>query len=62
MDAYHYDKIADKLIQFHSKLPNSDDLEFKLASMEVTEMKILIEQLLKRIDNMARKDENGWIR
>ena len=62
MEPTHYDKIADKLIQFHSKLPQEADLEFKLASMEVKEMKVLIEYLLKRIDSMARKDENGWIR
>lgn len=62
MDAIHYDKIADKLINFHSKLPNPDDLEFKVADLEVRAMKSAIERLLKRIDNMARRDENGWIR
>lgn len=62
MDSTYYDKIADKLIQFHAKLPNERDLEFKQAELEVEEMKMIIHYLLKRIDSMARKDENGWIR
>ena len=62
MDPIHYDKIADKLIQFYSKLPDESILEYKLAEIEVKSMKLMIENLLKSIDNMARKDENGWIR
>ncbi len=41
---------------------NERDLEFKQAEFEVGEMKMIIHYLLKRIDSMARKDENGWIR
>jgi len=62
MDAIHYDKIADKLINFHSKLPQEIDLEFKDAKNEVNEMKGMIELMLHTIDNLARKDKNGWIR
>ena len=62
MDAIHYDKIADKLINFHSKLPQEVDLEFKDAINETKNMKVVIAGLLKMIDDMARKDENGWIR
>ena len=62
MDAIHYDKIADKLINFHSKLPQEVDLEFKDAINEVNEMKGMIELMLHTIDNLARKDKNGWIR
>ncbi len=63
MDSTYYDKIADKLIQFHAKFGrNERDLEFKQAEFEVGEMKMIIHYLLKRIDSMARKDENGWIR
>ena len=61
MDATHYDKIADKLINFNSKLPQEVDLEFKDAIHEVKQMKNMIEQMLLAIDQMARKDENGWI-
>jgi len=62
MDAIHYDKIADKLINFHSKLPQEVDLEFKDAINEVQNMKVMISNMLREIDAMARKDENGWIR
>lgn len=62
MDAIHYDKIADKLIQFHSKLPQEVDLEFKDAINEVQNMKVMISNMLREIDAMARKDESGWIR
>lgn len=62
MDAIHYDKIADKLIQFHSKLPQEVDLEFKEAINDIKNMKVVIAGLLKMIDDMARKDQNGWIR
>ncbi len=62
MDAIHYDKIADKLIQFHSKLPQEVDLEFKDAINEVQNMKVMISNMLREIDAMARKDQNGWIR
>jgi len=62
MDAIHYDKIADKLINFHSKLPQEVDLELKDAINDTKNMKVVIAGLLKMIDNMAKKDQNGWIR
>jgi len=62
MDAIHYDKIADKLINFHSKLHQEVDLELKDAINDTKNMKVVIAGLLKMIDNMAKKDQNGWIR
>lgn len=62
MDPIHYDKIADKLIQFHSKLPENVDLEDFGAKMKVRMMKETIALLLNRIDEMANADERGWIR
>ena len=62
MDAIHYDKIADKLINFYSKLPQEVDLELKDAINDTKNMKVVIAGLLKMIDNMAKKDQNGWIR
>jgi len=62
MDAIHYDKIADKLIQFHSKLPNILDLEDKSARLNVQALKKQIAQLLCDIDIMAAMDNDGWIR
>ena len=62
MDAIHYDKIADKLIQFHSKLPEIVDLESIKAKDQVQTMKGTIALLLNRIDEMANADERGWIR
>ncbi len=62
MDAIHYDKIADKLIQFHSKLPQEVDLEDYDARVTVGRMKKQISNLLLEIDIMANRDESGWIR
>jgi archaellum component FlaC len=62
MDATHYDKIADKLIQFNSKLPQSVDLESLQARCQVENMKYMIESMLRKIDELANADERGWIR
>jgi len=62
MDSIHYDKIADKLIQFHSKLPGTEDLELYDAKSTVEGIKHTIESLLKQIDDMANRDGKGWIR
>ena len=62
MDAIHYDKIADKLIQFNSKLPETIKLEEPTAILMVKCMKVAIYQMLKDIDSMAKEDEKGWIR
>ena len=62
MDAIHYDKIADKLIQFNSKLPQSVDLENNNAKFLVDQMKRYIEEMLYKIERMANMDDNGWIR
>ncbi len=62
MDPIHYDKIADKLIQFNSKLPQSVDLESLNAKCQVENMKYMIESMLRKIDELAQADERGWIR
>ena len=62
MDAIHYDKIADKLIQFHSKLPEYVDLEDLYARIQIENMKMMISNMLTEIDNLAIRDEKGFIR
>ncbi len=62
MDAYHYDKIADKLIQFHSKIPQEIDLEDKTAKEYVRSMRDLIMRMLHEVEQMADWDNKGWIR
>jgi len=62
MDAIHYDKIADKLIQFHSKLPEYVDLEDSYARIQIENMKVMISNMLREIDNLAIRDEKGFIR
>ena len=62
MDAIHYDKIADKLIQFHSKLPQDIDLEDHNAKMRIKRMKSILDMMLTEIDTLANADERGWIR
>ena len=62
MDAYHYDKIADKLIQFLSKLPKDGNLVTIHASKNVAAIKDQIIQLLHDIDILADLDDKGWIK
>jgi len=62
MDATHYDKIADKLVNFHSKLPIEGDLEQETARKHVRELKSQIALLLQSIDIHAALDDQGWIR
>ena len=62
MDAIHYDKIADKLVNFNSKLPQEVDLENDHAIFLVQQMKRYIEEMLYKIDRLADCDRNGWIR
>lgn len=62
MDAIHYDKIADKLIQFHSKLPQEVDLEDKTAKEYVRSMRDLIMRMLHEVEQMSDWDDKGWIR
>jgi len=62
MDAIHYDKIADKLIQFRSKIPHQDDLGTRMGKNAVIELKNKIDDLLWQIDNYAMTDNLGWVR
>ena len=62
MDAIHRDKIADKLIQFRSKIPHQDDLGTRMGKNAVIELKNKIDDLLWQIDNYAMVDSSGWIR
>lgn len=62
MDATHYDKIADKLIQFLSKLPQVDDLVEAQARYSTEFMRNQVLEMLKHIDVMAKMDDAGWLR
>ena len=62
MDAYHYDKIADKLIQFRSQLSTFGHLDDIKAQWTIDHMTNMIDALLQNIDSMAKADEKGWIR
>ena len=62
MDSTHYDKIADKLVNFHSKIPDKEDLECKVAKEHVWRLKKQIAEMLYQIDRYAKADEKGWIR
>ena len=62
MDATHYDKIADKLIQFRSKIPHESDISMRDAKCAVMELKKSIDNLLWQIDNYSLRDEKGWIK
>lgn len=62
MDAIHYDKIADKLINFLGRLPQDVDLEDKNSKVNTQAMKNAIVQLLNDIDIYSQLDNDGWIR
>lgn len=62
MDAIHYDKIADKLIQFRSQFQTFGHLQDIKAQWTIDKMVLMIDDLLFAIDNMAKLDETGWIR
>jgi archaellum component FlaC len=62
MDATHYDKIADKLIQFNSKLPQQRNLSEDYVKNQVMKIKSLIETMLIQIDELAYLDEMGFVR
>ena len=62
MDPIHYDKIADKLINFLGRLPQEIDLTDKNAKVNTQAMKSAVVQLLNDIDIYADLDSNGWIR
>jgi|TARA_R110000823_G_C15905059_1_gene497270 hypothetical protein len=62
MDPTHFDKIADKLIQFRSKIPSEANLELRDAKCAVFELKKQIDDLLWQIDTYSMQDSTGWIR
>ena len=62
MDAIHYDKIADKLIQFRSKIRPSNELSSTLARIHSDKLKKLVDDLLLQIDYVAVLDDKGLIK
>jgi hypothetical protein len=62
MDAKDMDKIADKLIQFRSKVPHQGDLGSRIGKNSVIELKNKIDDLLWQIDNYASCNDKGLIR
>ena len=62
MDAVNYDKIADKLMQFRGKLPDSNALSSLAARSYVDAMKAEIDSLLQSIDRLSILDDRGNIR
>lgn len=62
MDPTHYDKIADKLMQFRTKIPKNNTLSDHKARMTCDDLKIKIDALLMFIDEFAKLDEAGWIK
>jgi len=62
MDAIHYAKIADQLMQFRGKLPNWDHVHTEIARDKLEMINMRIEMLLNAIDNFAKADDLGWIK
>jgi hypothetical protein len=62
MDAAHYERIADCLMQFRGKLPKFKHLGDDNAIKEVKAMHLAIDILLMEIDEYAKIDSMGWIK
>ena len=62
MDPTHYEKIADKLMQFRGKLPKDYHLSDDFAKSRIDDMKDLIEHMLNELEQLARVDDLGLIR
>ena len=62
MDPTHYEKIADKLMQFRGKIPKDATIMDPTSQMILDELKYKIDTLLKSIDYVSELDEAGWIR
>ena len=62
MDAAHFERIADCLMQFRGKLPKWKHLGTDQAQEVVTNMHAQIDLLLIEIDKYADMDAKGWIR
>ena len=62
MDAIHYAKIADKLMQFRGMVPNWDHVHTDHARILIENLNLAIENLLNEIDQFARADDLGWLK
>ena len=62
MDAKHYEKIADQLMQFRGKMPKDNHLATEFGEKTIDHMKQKIEEFLHALDWMARLDDAGLIR
>ena len=62
MDPIHYEKIADKLMQFRGKLPKDDHLSDQFAKKQVEDMRSDIDAFLFYLDRFAQMDAQGVIR
>jgi hypothetical protein len=62
MDPIHYEKIADKLMQFRGKLAKDSHLADKFARRRTENMRNDIDAFLFYLDEYAQMDANGVIR
>lgn len=62
MDPIHYEKIADKLMNFRGKIPKNETLVDPRARTRCDQLKNRIDNLLVMLDMMAKLDSEGWIR
>ena len=62
MDAHEYDKMADKLMVFRGKLPDTHYFKSIYAIKKVQKMNDLINQMLEHIYDLSIADSQGWIK
>ena len=62
MDPVQYEKIADKLMQFRGKMPDTHVLSSTLARIHNDKLKKQIDELLLQIDYHAEMNQRGLIR
>jgi len=62
MEPIHYEKIADKLMQFRGKMPDTHILTGTLARIHNEKLKKQIDEMLVQIDYHAEMNRRGLIR
>ena len=62
MDPTHFDKIADKLMQYKGKLPDIVRQDDELVVEFILKQQGLINDLLSTIDTFAKFNDMGWVK
>jgi len=62
MDAQEYAKIADKIMQFKGRLPQSWPQTDLLVQTYTDELQKRLSEALVYLDTLAKMDDMGWVK